>query len=66
MVSTEARWWNILELKISLISMMNTRRLKITKEITQYSLINLQLTEMIRQFVSYIQRRTQWHNDNSY
>ena len=37
---------------------MNTQRLKITNEITQYSLINLQLTEMIRQFVSYIQRCT--------
>ena len=38
--------------------MMNTPRFKITNEITQYSLINLQLTKMIRQFVSYIQRCT--------
>ena len=38
--------------------MTDTQRLKITNEIIQYSLINLQLCEMIWQYVSYIQRRT--------
>ena len=44
---------------------MNAQRFKKTNEITQYSSITLQLTEMIRQFVYYNDPHI-YDNDNSY